>query len=276
MAERAEPEVDQGAANNVMAELHPDAELRRSQEPSTPMLDVHAPHESIHTWKSFLIHIATIVVGLLIAIALEQTVEAIHHGNERRELIREMREEAEHNVETLRFDIQSAAEAKRWAVGAILLLQQAPAVSGSVTVTLPSGIAVIEGHQPSRAVWDIAKSNGKAGLIPDNLAEIYDRQAFEATSMETAVQNIMTNKFAIEALEARLHGRLQGGAILKLATQEREELALALSRNIAASSGLVYAAIGWQAAAAAVAHNVQSRAEIDANTDRLRAAQPQS
>jgi hypothetical protein len=50
---------------------------------------------------------------------------------------------------------------------------------------------------------------------------------------------------------------------------------LALSRNIAASSGLVYAAIGWQAAAQAIAHNVQSRAEIDANTDSLRAAQPQ-
>jgi hypothetical protein len=29
------------------------------------MLDVLAPHESLHTRKDFLIHIATIVIGLL-------------------------------------------------------------------------------------------------------------------------------------------------------------------------------------------------------------------
>jgi inner membrane protein involved in colicin E2 resistance len=31
------------------------------------MLDVHPPHEAAHTWKDFLIHIATIVYGLLIS-----------------------------------------------------------------------------------------------------------------------------------------------------------------------------------------------------------------
>jgi len=54
------------------------------------MLDVHPPHESIHTWKGFFIHIATIVIGLLIAVALEQTVEYFHHrhlGREAREQI---------------------------------------------------------------------------------------------------------------------------------------------------------------------------------------------
>jgi hypothetical protein len=33
------------------------------------MLEVHAPHEALHTWKGFFIHIATIVVGLFIAVA---------------------------------------------------------------------------------------------------------------------------------------------------------------------------------------------------------------
>ncbi len=275
MADHIDSEITPDPADSMKAASSAEAAASSTPEISRPMFDVHAPHESIHTWKDFFIHIATIVVGLLIAVGLEQAVEAIHHSNERRELIREMREEAEHNIETLRFDIQSAGAARRWTGAAILLLQQAPVVSGSVTVTLPAGIAVIEGHQPSRAVWDIAKSNGKAGLIPDNLAEIYDRQAFEATAMETAVQNIMTNKSTIEALEARLHGRVQGGVTLTLSPQARDELVLALSRNIAASSGVIYAAIGWQAAAEAVAHNVQSRAEIDASTDSLRAAQPQ-
>jgi len=31
------------------------------------MLDVHAPHETVHTWKDFFIHLTTFVIGLLIA-----------------------------------------------------------------------------------------------------------------------------------------------------------------------------------------------------------------
>jgi len=58
------------------------------------MLDVHPPHSPTHTWKDFLIHIATIVVGLLIAIGLEQTVEAIHQHRERHELMEQL--DAEH------------------------------------------------------------------------------------------------------------------------------------------------------------------------------------
>jgi hypothetical protein len=49
------------------------------------MLDVHAPHEPINTWKGFVLHIATIVIGLLIAVTLEQTVEYLHHRHEVRE-----------------------------------------------------------------------------------------------------------------------------------------------------------------------------------------------
>ncbi len=45
------------------------------------MLDVPTPHPA-HTWRDFLIHIATICVGLLIAIGLEQTVEALHRRHE--------------------------------------------------------------------------------------------------------------------------------------------------------------------------------------------------
>ena len=43
------------------------------------MIDVHPPHHAANTLRDFLIHIATIVVGLLIAIGLEQSVEWVHH-----------------------------------------------------------------------------------------------------------------------------------------------------------------------------------------------------
>ena len=43
------------------------------------MLDVHPTH----TWRDFFLHLATITIGLLIAVGLEQTVERISGGTVR-------------------------------------------------------------------------------------------------------------------------------------------------------------------------------------------------
>lgn len=58
-------------------------------------MEVHAPHEPIHTWRDFFIHIATITIGLLIAIGLEQTVEWFHH----RHVVHVARENIRHEIE---------------------------------------------------------------------------------------------------------------------------------------------------------------------------------
>ena len=76
-------------ADSPKAAAPPDADTRSTSETSAPMLDVHAPHESIHTWKGFFIHIATIACGLLLALALEKTVEYLHQ----RHLLSEARSE---------------------------------------------------------------------------------------------------------------------------------------------------------------------------------------
>jgi hypothetical protein len=49
------------------------------------MLDVHPPHSPTHTWKDFFIHIATIVIGLMIAVGIEQIVERIHQHEQVRQ-----------------------------------------------------------------------------------------------------------------------------------------------------------------------------------------------
>jgi len=58
------------------------SEEAKNQESVPPMLDVHAPHATAHTWTDFFIHIATIVVGLFIAVGLEQSVEFFHHRHQ--------------------------------------------------------------------------------------------------------------------------------------------------------------------------------------------------
>jgi hypothetical protein len=43
------------------------------------VLDVHPPNEPVHSWRDFFIHLATITIGLLIALSLERCVEWQHH-----------------------------------------------------------------------------------------------------------------------------------------------------------------------------------------------------
>src|ERR1700728_1601219 len=82
MAEDADSEITPAPAGILQAAVPPEVKTPSAGEISAPMLDVHAPHHSVHTWKDFFIHIATIVIGLLIAVGLEQTVEHFHHDHQ--------------------------------------------------------------------------------------------------------------------------------------------------------------------------------------------------
>jgi hypothetical protein len=63
------------------------------------VLDVHAPHESVHSWRDFFLHLVTITIGLFIALSLEGFVEWQHHRH------------LAHDAETsLRAEIKSNAE----------------------------------------------------------------------------------------------------------------------------------------------------------------------
>ena len=68
-------------------------------------MEVHAPHEPIHSWRDFFIHIATITIGLLIAIGLEQTVELVHHRHLVKEARENIRGEIEKNEKTVDKDL---------------------------------------------------------------------------------------------------------------------------------------------------------------------------
>lgn len=103
MADDAEPAIPQMLADTPQAAVPPDAKTHSTSEISAPMLDVHPPHESIHTWRDFFIHIATIVVGLCIAVGLEQTVEFFHHRHQVSEIRESLR--VERSINAYRFSI---------------------------------------------------------------------------------------------------------------------------------------------------------------------------
>src|SRR3984957_4462768 len=101
------------------AELSPSAPAHAEQPPipiqppeswekpkeQAPMLDVHPAHHAANSWRDFFIHIATIVIGLLIAVGLEQTVEYFHHEDQLRNVRQGILADARlylHDVDELR------------------------------------------------------------------------------------------------------------------------------------------------------------------------------
>ncbi|HEY4009713.1 MAG TPA: hypothetical protein VGM11_06145 [Acidobacteriaceae bacterium] len=224
------------------------------------MIDVHAPPKSDHTWTDFFIHIATIAVGLLLAIGLEQTVEAIHHAHQRRALIEDMRAESERTVQILDSDLRLAGPETHWEKLAQRRLSSAEPVNGIITVTLPDPLSTGDHNSriAPRSVLQIAKANGTIALLPEDLAEVYSRLDYEADRyMESQADRLRADN-AVSAVTGRLDLSVDPGATLHLAATDRDELVRALAIEYANEQhSLRWAAI-WAGAADAVVHNVHS------------------
>jgi hypothetical protein len=140
------------------------------------MLDVHAPHETIHTWKNFLVHIAAIVVGLLIAVGLEQTVEFFHHRDQREQLEAGLRRDGEANRAYIKDDITIVQGVLDWALDQAVTLESAGPTGPLTFRQMPHGFVL----SPDAGVWPSAKASGVANLLPasaqnwvEYLAEVY-------------------------------------------------------------------------------------------------------
>jgi len=138
-----------------------------SQELPLPMLDVHPIHAPVHGWRDFFIQIATIVVGLCIAVAIQQTVEFFHNRNELTETRRALRQEREGNYKTL----SGNTTAWRWATAQLqnnlLVLQYLQQHPGTPQEKLPGVLLWQTSNYPfGSAVWDAARQSGVIALMP--------------------------------------------------------------------------------------------------------------
>jgi hypothetical protein len=138
-----------------------------SQELPLPMLDVHPIHAPVRGWRDFFIHIATIVVGLCIAVAIQQTVEFFHNRNELTETREALRHEREGNYKTL----AENTTAWRWGTAQLqnnlLVLQYLQQHPGTPQEKLPGVLLWQTNNYPfGSAVWDAARQSGVIALMP--------------------------------------------------------------------------------------------------------------
>jgi hypothetical protein len=150
------------------------------------MLDVHPPHAPTHTWRDFLIHIATIVVGLLIAIGLEQTVELLHHRHQLKEVRAQLAEERDTDRQILEYNQELSRQMEEELATDIALLQQRAA--GDETPLAGKlhykwiGVALRDG------AWQSAKQSSAISLMSEPELAIYSYRYFDfASYMQAAL-----------------------------------------------------------------------------------------
>jgi hypothetical protein len=137
-----------------------------------PLLDVHPIHAPVRAWRDFFIQIATIVVGLCIAVGIQQTVEFIRNHSQRAELRRTLRLEREDNYKTF----ASNAAAWRWGIAELennlLVFQYIRQHPGTPQEKLPGVLLwATSNYDFGSAAWDAAHQSGRVTLLPSEEIE---------------------------------------------------------------------------------------------------------
>ena len=163
------------------------------------MLDVHLPQGDIHTWKGFFLHIVTITIGLLIAIALEQTVEYVHHVEQLHAVRRELLAELDLNRDLARRNIAGFDKLETQLAHDMALLRAAQASHAPPAGKLDYSWDL---DRTSDGAWQAAKQSGALGLMPrDELRRI----AFDYDAMDSFMDIVNTALLQLQVAGAIAH-----------------------------------------------------------------------
>lgn len=183
------------------------------------MLDVHAPHQVVHTWKDFLIHIAAIALGLLMAIGLEQVVEYAHHQHQSEMIEAQMRTVLQSNLET------DAGTLNRLSVVRTYLTELQVAISNHLQGQALASARPLDYRRlhifvilPGLAPFDAAKANGTVAWLPINRIRIYNRVVLARDLVLTIRDRWSLGLMVLEEFQEQFvdsTGTIEGGGVAK-------------------------------------------------------------
>jgi hypothetical protein len=140
------------------------------------MIEVHPPHEDVHTWRQFFIHIAAITIGLLMAIGLEQTVVYFHHRHQLQEARRELADELESNRRVVGINLEATRKIMADLDADMALLrpvQTSPASQSPEPIGSKLAYGLGNFYWPKDATWQAVKQNGSLGLMAHDELHYY-------------------------------------------------------------------------------------------------------
>jgi len=183
------------------------------------MLDVHPPHHPTHSWKDFFVHIATICVGLLIAIGLEQAVEHLHRAREAHELRESLARETDKIIRDSKQADASLKIALDWETAALRQISDA-GLANKPLGNLPAaktGFYLIAADPVYRA----ARANGQLALLTREEVQVYAEVDTLIEDAEKAHQELIReNKALNDLIDSERFGQPAGGDPFARASRE--------------------------------------------------------
>jgi hypothetical protein len=138
------------------------------------MIDIHPPQHAPMTRREFFTHLFIVILGILIAIGLEQAVEWAHHRHQRHQLEEDLHAEMRMNNEFLNRDFVYLVATRDWAA------DQAQAIQNAITTHTTSHLVYQPPPRnfdlyvlPNDSVWQHASESGTASLLPREEAQSY-------------------------------------------------------------------------------------------------------
>ena len=150
------------------------------------MIDVHPPHEPIHGWRDFFIHLSTITIGLLIALSLEGCVEWQHHRHLVHEAETSLRTEILQNSQAVQETLvglrkEQEALVKDVAILKYIMKNKKPPADSSIAINFNI-------RSLSNVSWKTAQSTGALSYIPYDVAQDYGDIYTTQDELEVAEQ----------------------------------------------------------------------------------------
>lgn len=208
-------------------------------------MEVHVPEEPVMTWKQFFIHMGIVVLGLLVAIFLEQTVEWFHHRHQRHEV----REGIQRDMEST---VANAEAASRYYEGMVardahaIRAVQAALTSHGTVPALPDVPGVADWDQPNDASYQAAKASGRLALLSEDEIRVLSELDGPVQSLTGEFNGLDQVNGTLNEFAARFGAPASVDSTWKDATPDdlrRYMAALAAQQSQARSIALTFATI---------------------------------
>ncbi len=169
---------------------------------------VHVPQEGIHTWRDFMVHIAVVTIGLLLAIGLQQIVETVHHRSQRAHLEAQMHDTFVANEQLIAVSIKRLERFQGYLVDLRLAVQAK--IDGRTTPSAPAASDprnYTYAPPPSLGAYEASKANGTVALLSFDTIRLYDRIGITIGVMHVDLQRYLGAVTALRSFAERFEFR---------------------------------------------------------------------
>lgn len=197
------------------------------------MIDIHPAPHAAESWREFLTHIATIVLGICIAIGLEQAVELIHRHHQRERLEASLRDESLLNRRLVAYNNDSVDQVRRNIRFNMTSLELDGKSFMPISPKHDTFLPFIN------TAWVAARSSDLLGLLPNQLSESYWKVNFLTDAMAAEIASLSDARKKVNSL-VYLHSSPS-----QLTAEEREDLLRAYSEENQELGNLKYILMGY-------------------------------